>query len=80
MKAAARQEVSQAEERMLFSRLGLPRPCLMLVTEPMERARLIATVRAAVSGGVDIVQIRDKTAPPKELSHDRSCQQAYGAI
>ncbi len=68
MKADARQQAIQAEERTLSSRLGLPRPCLMLVTEPMERARLIATIRAAVSGGVDIVQIRDRTAQPKELN------------
>jgi thiamine-phosphate diphosphorylase len=43
-------------------------PLLMLVTE---RSRsddeLVRTVIAAVDGGVDLVQLRDKEAPPEEL-------------
>jgi thiamine-phosphate diphosphorylase len=42
-------------------------PCLMLVTEPLEPARLLAVIRAAVAGGVDIVQLRDRTATPENL-------------
>jgi thiamine-phosphate diphosphorylase len=46
----------------------LPRPCLMLVTEPrIEYTRLLTTIRLAVAGGVDIVQIRDKTAQAGDL-------------
>lgn len=39
---------------------GLPRPCLMLVTEPSPR--LLEIVRAAALGGVDVVQLREKRA------------------
>jgi len=45
----------------------LPKPCLMLVTEPMERARLIEVVGEAVAGGVNVVQLRDKSANGPEL-------------
>lgn len=38
---------------------------LLLVTDP--RPDLVARVRAAVRGGVDIVQLRDKKAPREEL-------------
>src|SRR4051794_34682741 len=34
----------------------------MLVTEPMEPTKLVAVVREAVAGGVNVVQLRDKTA------------------
>lgn len=44
---------------------SLPRPCLMLVTEPSPR--LPEIVAEAVAGGVDIVQLRDKTAEPVTL-------------
>lgn len=40
----------------------LPLPCLMLVTEPS--LRLPQIVAQAVSGGVDIVQWRDRSSPP----------------
>ena len=50
-----------------MARANLPRPCLMLVTEPMERSRLVDVVREAVAGGVNIVQLRDKTAKGPEL-------------
>ncbi|HLJ56498.1 MAG TPA: thiamine phosphate synthase [Chthonomonadaceae bacterium] len=46
---------------------ALPYPCLMLVTRPMERDRLIAIVREAVSGGVNAVQLRDKSASHRDL-------------
>lgn len=39
---------------------GLPRPCLMLVTEPAPR--LLEIITEAVAGGVDIVQWREKVA------------------
>lgn len=39
---------------------NLPRPCLMLVTEPSPRLTEIIT--AAVKGGVDVVQWREKAA------------------
>lgn len=47
--------------------LTLPRPCLMLVTEPMEPSRLIPIVRAAVAGGVNIVQLRDRDATTQQI-------------
>lgn len=50
-----------------MARANLPRPCLMLVTEPMERSRLVDVVREAVAGGVNVVQLRDKTAKESEL-------------
>lgn len=37
---------------------NLPRPCLMLVTEPSPR--LLEIIREAVAGGVDVVQWREK--------------------
>jgi thiamine-phosphate diphosphorylase len=40
----------------------------MLVTEPMDRTRLTDVVRAAVKGGVNAVQLRDKTLSPYELT------------
>lgn len=43
----------------------LPRPCLMLVTEPAPR--LPEIVAEAVAGGVDVVQLRDKRAEPSAL-------------
>lgn len=43
----------------------LPVPCLMLVTEPW--ALLPQIVRQAVSGGVDVVQWRDKDTPKATL-------------
>lgn len=49
-------------------RLRLPHPCLMLVTEPMERERLVEIVRQAVEGGIDIVQLRDKILSPSDLT------------
>jgi len=39
----------------------------MLVTEPMERSRLVAVVREAVSGGVNAVQLRDKSSSDLDL-------------
>lgn len=44
-----------------IERVRLPAPCLMLVTEPMERRRLVRVVRGAVAGGVNIIQLRDRT-------------------
>ncbi len=44
---------------------NLPRPCLMLVTEPSPR--LTEIIAAAVAGGVDIVQLRDKADDPTDL-------------
>ena len=46
---------------------NLPRPCLMLVTEPMERSKLLAVVRESVDGGVNVVQLRDKTLTRHDL-------------
>ncbi len=43
----------------------LPRPCLMLVTEP--HPDLGSVVASAVRGGVNVVQLRDKTAQRFEL-------------
>lgn len=40
---------------------------LLLVTDP--RPDLVARVGAAVRGGVDIVQLRDKSAPREDLIH-----------
>lgn len=47
----------------------LPDLRLMLVTDPAMTARrgLAATVRAAVDGGVTVVQLRDKDAPDDDL-------------
>jgi thiamine-phosphate diphosphorylase len=43
-------------------------PLLMLVTERMRcDVELVRTVLAAVDGGVDLVQLRDKEAPPEAL-------------
>ena len=50
-----------------MARANLPWPCLMLVTEPMERSILVGIVREAVAGGVNVVQLRDKTASGQEL-------------
>jgi thiamine-phosphate diphosphorylase len=48
--------------------LVLRSPLLMLVTERMRGDdELVRTVVAAVEGGVDLVQLRDKEAPPEEL-------------
>ena len=47
--------------------LSLPRPCLMLVTEPGECTRFVTTVQAAVAGGVNAVQLRDKTGTIQQL-------------
>jgi len=44
---------------------SLPRPCLMLVTEPSPRLPEIVT--EAVAGGVNVVQWRDKVTPKDEL-------------
>ena len=48
--------------------LALPSPCLMLITERMGRDRLIGIVREAVAGGVNAVQLRDKTATAEDLA------------
>ena len=40
----------------------------MLVTEPMERSRVIAVVQAAVAGGVNVVQLRDRTLSAEEVT------------
>lgn len=47
------------------TRPTLPYPCLCLVTDPgvCERDELLSRVVAAVNGGVDIVQLRDKELP-----------------
>ncbi|MCW3097001.1 MAG: Thiamine-phosphate pyrophosphorylase [Chthonomonadaceae bacterium] len=66
MNEDARQQPLQETEPPPPSAI-LPRPCLMLVTEPMEPTRLTAIIRVAVAGGVDIVQIRDKTAQAGDL-------------
>ena len=66
MKQAARRQPLQRNESPSPSGT-MPRPCLMLVTEPMEPTRLIAIVRVAVAGGVDIVQIRNREAHLNDL-------------
>ncbi len=43
----------------------LPRPCLMLVTEPHSHLREV--IGQAIAGGVNVVQLRDKAAQPFEL-------------
>jgi thiamine-phosphate diphosphorylase len=40
----------------------------MLVTEPMDRDRLVEIVREAAAGGVTAVMLRDKTASDAELT------------
>lgn len=50
--------------------MPLPRPCLMLVTDRAlcgGRDGLVAAVEAAVSGGVDAVQLREKDLSPPDL-------------
>ncbi len=50
--------------------MSLPRPCLMLVTDRSLCAGadgLVAAVAAAVEGGVDAVQLREKDLPPEDL-------------
>ncbi len=42
-------------------------PSLYLVTDPRARHGVIDTVRAAVKGGVTLVQLRDKTLPDDEF-------------
>ncbi len=46
--------------------MKLPRPCLMLVTDP-GTPELLSRVEAAVLGGVDVVQLRDNQAGAAEL-------------
>jgi len=49
---------------------GLPAPCLMLVTDRAlcgGAEGLVAAVEAAVSGGANAVQLREKDLPPEEL-------------
>ncbi len=50
-----------------MARIVLPRPCLMLVTEPMQRGRLTEAVESATAGGVNVVQIRGKIMKRREL-------------
>lgn len=50
---------------MAFS---ISRPQLHLVTDSrLSLPRLLAVIRAAVNGGVDVVQVRDKSATPEAL-------------
>jgi len=51
--------------------VGLPAPCLMVVTDRVlcgGAEGLTAAVEAAVSGGADAVQLREKDLPDSELS------------
>ena len=51
--------------------VGLPAPCLMVVTDRAQcggAEGLVAAVEAAVSGGADAVQLREKDLPDSELS------------
>src|SRR3990172_8064807 len=51
--------------------MPLPRPCLMLVTDRSlcgGADGLAAAVEAAVEGGADAVQLREKSLPASELS------------
>ena len=46
----------------------LPRPCLCLVTDStVARGELVERVAQAVAGGVDLVQLRDKTLASGQL-------------
>jgi len=50
--------------------MSLPLPCLMLVSDLAlcgGPSGLVAAVEAAVAGGVDAVQLREKDLPPDEL-------------
>ena len=54
-------------------------PYLMLVTEPMEVARLVQVVRKAVAGGVNLVQLRDRSATVSEVIRTtRALQESLG--
>src|SRR5438105_1874782 len=59
----------------------LPRPCLMLVSAPMDRTSLETVTRAAVVGGVNAVQLRDKTLAESPLTHTSAALvQALGRV
>jgi len=52
--------------------LALPSPCLMLVTDRALAGgadRLVEAVAAAVEGGVNAVQLREKDLAPADLAH-----------
>lgn len=49
----------------------------MLVTEPMERSRLVAVVHEAVAGGVNVVQLRDKTQGRQALEETIQALEAH---
>src|SRR5438046_136549 len=55
----------------------LPHPVLMLVTEPMERTRLTTIAQSAAAGGVNIIQLRDKTLSPLELTRTAAVLKLY---
>ena len=61
-------ETLQTEVQLERFKRALPRPCLMLVTERMECSRLGEIVCAAVAGGVDVVQVRDRRTSWQELA------------
>ena len=52
-----------------MSRVQLPRPALMLVTDrhAVAEGSLVHVVTEAVEGGVNLVQLREKDLPPAEL-------------
>ena len=61
--------------------LALPKPCLMLVTDRALAGgsdRLVESVAAAVEGGVNAVQLREKDLAPPDLA--RLAGQLRGAI
>ena len=47
--------------------MALSRPCLMLVSDRSLCPDLVGAVEAAVTGGVDAVQLREKDMPSEEL-------------
>lgn len=52
--------------------IRLPNPCLMLVTAPRDMVKLVRISRAAVEGGVNVVQLRDKSLSLQELTQTAS--------
>ncbi|HEY5639983.1 MAG TPA: thiamine phosphate synthase [Dehalococcoidia bacterium] len=60
----------------------LPLPCLMLVTDRTQAGgedRLVEAVAAAVEGGVNAVQLREKDLPPPDLTRlARRLREAIG--
>ena len=54
----------------LTSPFRLPAPCLMLVTDRTLYPDLVGAVDGALSGGVDVLQLRDKSLPAPTRSGD----------